>query len=137
MGKYYMRVLIIVSIMVSIFLTYLHFSSEWVEIDDCEISITFYNKRNNKITRFVEKITEEERRKVFKIISKKKYSRLKYYCGFSKNIEINIANESFQLAGDGCSVLYHNEKECFVFLSDEEVREIHHIYSKYGGYLSV
>ena len=71
MGKYYLKLLIIVGILTSVFLTYLYFNSERVEIDYCETNIIFYNKKNNMITSFAEKITEEERRRIFNIINKK------------------------------------------------------------------
>ncbi len=98
-----------------------------------EVALIFiYGEENIRQT-----LTDEEADKVIEILDGKEYSSIMEgtpSCGFSKDISFSVEGRKYMIARDSCNVIMEHGTYRNFSVSKEEIRYIHSLFKKYGGY---
>ena len=78
------------------------------------------------------KLTKEETDLVRKIVKKREFIAASPSCGYDPGVSISFGLQYFCFATDSCNGLQYNIM--FYDIPEEDARQIHEIFEKYGGH---
>ena len=97
-------------------------------IENAEIIFVYENMQ------IYEPVNEQELLMIQSILDGKFFYADNLSCGFSKQIALRINGEyTFCFARDACPILYWDEKDVYIQLTEEEKGKLHNLIEKYGG----
>jgi len=89
-------------------------------------------------THFSKEAKKEEKEKIISILNDKKYHSSIFVgelsCGFSEDVSIKVDNEIYEIACDNCPYIKVKSTEKYLFLTDEEAKNMREIFFNYGGF---